>query len=73
MYSNFVAITPHDTDEVGPFRGIYVGSAGDLVVINGAGTAVTFKSVPVGTIIPVFCRIIKSTGTTASQLVGLAV
>jgi hypothetical protein len=69
------AITPHDTNEL-PYvtRAIYVGGAGDIVVGfvgEQAGTVVTFKSVPVGVILPIAVRLVKSTGTSATLLIGL--
>lgn len=68
----FVAVTPHDTTELQrPARSIYVGGAGDVVVKNSAGTSITFKAVPVGSILPVNCTIVMSTGTTATYLVAL--
>jgi len=68
----FAAITPHDTTELKPpARSIYVGGAGDVVVKNTDGTAITFKAVPVGSILPINCAIVMSTGTTATDLVAL--
>jgi hypothetical protein len=79
------AIVPSDTVglAIGPGAGgyakaLYVGGAGDLVVItvadatnNGLGTAVTFKAVPVGWF-PVQVRAVMATGTTATNIVGVA-
>jgi hypothetical protein len=69
-----VAITPSDAAEQGPpiLSGVYVGGAGDLTLVTEAGTTTTFKAVPAGA--TVFCRIrlVKATGTTATNLVGLS-
>lgn len=81
-----IAVTPSDTKDVTNATGdgarvyasgLYVGVSGDVAVVvasdasnAGAGTAVTFKAVPVGWF-PVQVRRVMSTGTTASQIVGL--
>jgi len=52
-------------------RGIYVGSAGDLVVRMVAGTTVTFVSVPAGALLPLRTDMVKATGTTAANIVAL--
>ena len=68
----FKSITPHDTTpQDPPVRSIYVGGAGDVVVKNADGTAVTFTAVPVGMILPIACTIVKATGTTATNLIAL--
>lgn len=65
-----VAITPDDSTAVDLY-GLYVGGAGDVAVVTGAGNAVTFPSVPAGSIISLRISIVKTTGTTATNLVGL--
>lgn len=68
----FAAITPSDTTVLSGLRGVYVGGAGDVTVISGdGGTTVTFKAVPVGTILPISPSKVKATGTTATLLVAL--
>lgn len=69
-----VAITPNDTVSATgqQFRALYVGTTGDITLRTSPTTAsVTLKSVPVG-ILPVNCQWVYATGTTASNLVGLA-
>ncbi len=68
---NCIAITPADTDLVQPVRAIYVGGSGNLKISDTGGGAVTFSNVPAGVILPVMARRIWSTGTTASNIVGL--
>lgn len=76
-YTSAVAITPSDTVPINA-RGIYVGGAGDIEItlgpIGARGTAVVFKAVPVGTILPVggIEMLVNATGTTATLLVALA-
>lgn len=52
-------------------RGIYVGGAGDVVVVWDNDSTSTFSSVPAGTILPVKVKRVNSTNTTATNMVGL--
>lgn len=68
------AITPHDSNELPAIpKGIYVGTGGD-VVLRGAdgGADVTYKNLPSASYIAVRARYVRSTGTTAANLVGEA-
>jgi len=69
------AISPHDVNELAYYtRAIYVGATGDVAVAlvgDQPGASVVFKAVPVGTVLPVCAKLVKSTGTTATQLVAL--
>lgn len=67
------AITPNDSADLAYVtRGIYVGTAGALVVILVRDSAeVTFAGVPAGTLLPLCVKRVKATGTTATNLVGL--
>jgi hypothetical protein len=68
----FATITPSDTVVLTGIRGVYVGGTGDLTVVAGDGvTTVTFKAVPVGTLLPISPSKVKATATTATLLVGL--
>lgn len=64
------AITPSDSTEV-DFNGIYVGGAGNLSVTLLDGSTVTLTAVIVGTIYPLRAIKVLSTGTTATNLIGL--
>lgn len=69
---DFFAITPHNsTNFTYAVRGIYVGVTGDVVAVTEGGAAITFKAVPAGMILPVRAIRVNSTGTTATDLVGL--
>jgi len=70
---NAAAITPSDeTPLANTTRAIYIGTGGDLsVVMQSGGLAVTFPGVPDGSILPVCVDQVNSTGTTASDLVGM--
>jgi len=69
---NGAAVTPHDTDELTVVTsGIYVGGAGNVTVITVGGDTITFTALPVGSVISVQAKIIKSTLTTATNLLAL--
>ncbi len=53
-------------------KALYVGGGGDIVLVaEDGGAAVTFVNVPDGYILPVRVRRIHSTGTTATNIIGL--
>jgi hypothetical protein len=67
------AATPSDvTDLSEETRAIYVGGSGDLSVVMVSGAEAMFAGVVAGTVLPVRAIRIKATGTTATQLLGLA-
>jgi len=70
-----VNIVPNDSaDLTNPVRGIYIGSGGDLnmVAIDDIdGATQTLTAVPQGVIFPAFAKRVTSTGTVASNLIGI--
>lgn len=52
-------------------RALYVGTTGDVTLITAGGDTVTFPTVPAGAILPVLTTRVKSTLTTASNIVAL--
>ena len=65
------AITPSDSAETVCSQ-IYVGVTGDVKVVPAGGSVgVVFKAVPAGAVLPIRCKKVLSTGTTATDLVGL--
>jgi hypothetical protein len=68
-----VAITKSDTDQLAKVtRAIYVGGAGDAALVLGDDTAaVTFVALAAGQVYPLRVKQVKSTGTTATNLVAL--
>jgi hypothetical protein len=70
---NAAVVTPSDsTDLTDTTRAIYVGGAGDVTVnMLKTGSAILFKAVPVGTVLPIRAARVKSTGTTATNLTAL--
>jgi hypothetical protein len=70
------AVTPSDSTIVS-CRALFVGTGGNVAVhmlgnaASPGGTSVTFSNVPSGSILPVSCYRVLSTGTTASNIVAL--
>lgn len=66
-------VTPHDTNELTKVsRALYVGVGGDVAVqMYDTGTAIVFKNVPTGTILPIRIKRVNSTSTTATNMVSL--
>lgn len=70
-FSGF-AITPSDTTNFNSMcRSIYVGGAGNIVVIMSDGTSLTFVGCPAGLLLPVVAIRVNNTNTTATNLIGL--
>lgn len=70
--TNAVAVTPHNTNELSYVsRALYVGTGGDIAVTMQDSGSVTFVDVPTGTLLPIRVKIVKATGTTASDIVAL--
>lgn len=68
----FSEVTPNDSIPLAKVtRSIYVGTAGDLTVVDLTGTTVTFVGVLAGTLMPLKVRIVKDTATTADDIVAL--
>lgn len=71
--NGLVAIVPSDAADVNAqykVRQIYVGTGGDVKVMQGS-VVVTFKNVPSGSVLgPFLVDKVLATGTDASNLVG---
>lgn len=67
-----VPIVPSDAGNlVNAIRQLYVGTGGDVTVIDAFGNTVTHKNAPGGGYLGPFCVVqVKATGTTATDLVG---
>jgi len=70
---NVFAITKHDTDELAYVtRALYIGGDGDVALIaKGDTVAQTFTGLLAGTLLPVRAKQVLSTGTTATNILGL--
>lgn len=66
------AITPHDTNNLSkPTRGLYVGVAGHVKIVDIAGNTTTFNNLAAGQIHWIRATRVFSTGTTATSIVGI--
>lgn len=76
-YNTGMAITPSDTDNIVCPAGlvvtdaIYVGTGGDVVVVQQDDDTYTLVAAISGTILPVRAKRVNQTNTTASDLVAL--
>ena len=64
-----IVVTPSDTTDIsgGRYtRAIYVGGSGGTLVVVMNETDITFTGVPAGSILPIRCTRVKSTGTTVA-------
>lgn len=68
-----LAITPNDsTDLAVPCRALWVGTTGNVSLMAKGDTAsVVLKNIPSGTLIPIACKRVLATATTAADLVAL--
>ncbi len=73
VFSHYAAVVPHDTTNYadGEADALWVGGAGNAVVIRPDGTAITFTGVAAGTLLPVRSIRVNSTLTTATNMTAL--
>jgi hypothetical protein len=72
VYRGGIAVTPHDTNAIPATKGLYVGGAGNIACRFRDGSAdVTLTGVPVGTVLRVAVTNVRSTSTTATNIVAL--
>lgn len=65
------AITPSDSTALArKARRIWVGATGNIAVITADGTTITYTNIPVGYWNCPLVSQVKSTGTTATGLIG---
>lgn len=65
-----IAVTPSDSTILPETRALYIGNGGNVAVTTRAGDS-TFVNVVGGTILPVACTKVLSTGTTATSILAL--
>ncbi len=66
------SITPADgSDLANVTRGLYVGVSGDVSVVTLGGETVTFVGLAGGVIHPIRATRVRSTGTTATSILGV--
>ena len=68
------ALTPNDAAELtSATKALYVGTGGDIVLrAVGSGTDVVLRNVVSGSVLAIRLRAVRASGTTATDLVGLA-
>lgn len=70
--TNGASVTPNDNVNLSRLtRAIYVGGAGDLNVDLEDGVTLLFVGIPAGSLLPLRARRIRSTSTTATNVVAL--
>lgn len=66
------AISPNDSAPISETtRALYIGVGGNLSVTMASGGNAAFTSISSGTLLPIRITKVLSTGTTASDIVGL--
>jgi hypothetical protein len=65
------AVTPSDSAQIAPTRGVFVGGAGDLRVDMANGDTVTFAGLAAGSVVPIQVTKVYSTSTTATSILAL--
>ena len=71
---NCFSITPDDGTNLSEVtKALYIGEGGDVVLRSALGEEdVTFRNLPAGYILDVRVSAVRATGTTATDIVGLA-
>lgn len=73
----FAAVTPSNSTNLpgGIAAALYIGVAGDVAIVgaddNNGEVVEVFKNVANGTILPVYCKRVNSTSTTATFIKAL--
>ena len=71
-YEKGFAVTPHDTNDLAAVAdAFWVGTSGHIAVITAGGDTITLNSAAAGVVHTIRVKRIKSTGTTASNIVAL--
>lgn len=64
------AVTPNDSTVLTGVRALWVGGAGTISIIACNDTAAVSLTVPAGTLLPIFAKTVRATGTTATGIVA---
>lgn len=71
----FIAVTPAVDDATdftdGICRALYVGTAGNVAAVSADSDTVVFVAVNAGSVLPIQCRRVNATSTTADDIVAL--
>lgn len=71
MVANAAAVSKSDSEDLPNAGLVYVGGTGNIACTTVGGDDVTFSGIPAGTILPVLIKRVKSTNTTATNMVAL--
>lgn len=68
-----VAVTPNDGSDLAPTgcRALFIGTGGNVNLDTHQGDTVLFKNLPSGSILDVGAKRVRSTNTTAADIVAL--
>lgn len=66
-----VHVVTDDSATIQKTRGLYVGTSGDVRVTMAGGHTVTYKNLSAGIIHPIEVVAVKSTGTTATDILAV--
>ena len=69
--SNAASVTPNDSADLSNPGQLYIGGTGNVNVDTINGQTIVFSGVPVGTILPVVVKRVRSTSTTATNILVL--
>ena len=65
------AVTPSDSVDLPvASKRLWVGTGGNVALVTVAGTSLTYTAVPSGTYLQIRASRVKSTGTTASNIIA---
>lgn len=67
----YIALTPNDSTNLTPTRGLYVGVSGDVKVISIDGNTVLFVGLAAGVIHAISCTRVFATDTDATNIVAI--
>ena len=72
VYNVWATLTPSNTVDLAKLtHAVYVGGAGDVAAVMQDNTVGTFTAVPAGSVLPIICRRVNATGTSATALLSL--
>ena len=66
-------VTPNDGSDlpIGICRALYIGSAGDVSIVDLSDETIVFVGVVAGSVLPVQTKRVNATATTATNIIAL--
>lgn len=71
--SRGASVTPSDSGSIEKFDALYIGGAGNVVITGMDGVDIPFNSVSAGSTLQQSGTQVKSTGTTATNIVAMRI